>query len=136
MYTIGLRDQTKCQIIVLTSKENGLNSHQNNEIVYNVEWEKISCERPPDTLIQLVWDGRKKSPFHDRWIICDDTQCGLKIGTSYNGLGVSKDAQISLMSSDDVLQIEQTVINDYVVRRIRNLQDSKLNYSSFGLCCD
>jgi len=128
--------RSDCQITVLTSKEGNMNINENNEATYNSEWRIISIETPPYTTIQLVWDNNKKSPFHDRWVICQDTQAGLKIGTSFNSLGLKKDAQISQMTSEDILQIEQTIINDYLIKRLRDYKDAKLFYSSFQLSCD
>lgn len=125
-----------CQVVILCSKENSLNCHENNEQVYNSSWEQISLEPPPDTLIQLVWDSQKKSPFPNICLICDDVQTGLKLGTSYGYLGLEDEAQIVVISSDEVMQIEQTIINDFFVKRIRMLQDLKLNYSSFALMAD
>lgn len=61
-------------------------------------WREQSDQDPCPTTIILVSDyADQTSPIHDRWILCSDSAKGLKLGTSFSGLG-NKMADITLVS--------------------------------------
>ncbi len=120
----------QAEIVILTSKGNGINSHDNNDDIYQKKWNDISTEQPPVTRIEVVWldTQDKKSPIHDRWWITSNLDTGLSMGTSFNSIGVSKESQINRLS-DDSLQTVSTIIRDYLIDRISIKDGKRIKYS-------
>lgn len=122
-----------CEVYILSSKEEK-NRHDNTEDAYRQAWNAISYEKPPRTIIKIVWrEVNLKSPFHDRWWIPEGAQTGLRFGTSYSSVGISKDTEISVMSIDDSKNIEATIIKDYIEGNVRKYGSEKLKSLSFEL---
>lgn len=128
---------SECEITILTSKESGNNCHENNEAEYRKAWKKISIESPPFTEIMVVWIneglGNKKSPFHDRWWIINDSEKGLRVGTSFNSIGRSKDSEISEINQDEITRIERDIIVNYIQKRVKKHKEYRLSYSIFNI---
>ncbi|MEL7589469.1 MAG: hypothetical protein AAGU19_22335 [Prolixibacteraceae bacterium] len=123
-----------CFITILSSKDR---NDVENEIEltekYNNEWRKISVDNPPDNRIIIVWDEKtSKCPFHDRWLLSDNTNNGL-ILNSINSLGEKRDTQIIEMNKDALANVESTVVNDYIYKRKSRVKCFNLKYIEFKL---
>ncbi|WP_316795104.1 ATP-binding protein [Pedobacter agri] len=119
------------EISILTSKE-GL-SGVSYEEAYMDEWTKISHEKPPHTNIKIVWiDGSDKTPFHDRYLIAGSYD-GLRLGSSFGSIASSKDAEISVMANNQILELEDTIIRDYVHGGKSFFNEKRLKHKAFTL---
>jgi hypothetical protein len=124
----------RCHIQILTSK-----SHQQVESVplpwdeaYRNYWRiRVSDQEPPDTEIVIVGTRNKgSSPIHDRWWLTNNG--GLRVGTSFNTLGVSKVSELSVLSAENAHRKEEEV-NKYLIDKIRAYGEHQLEYTSFYL---
>ncbi|KAB2952144.1 ATP-binding protein [Heliorestis acidaminivorans] len=123
-----------CRVKILTSKK-----HQNNENVigdpadyYQNYWRtKVSDQDPPDTEIVVVSvKSSGDSPVHDRWLLTKGS--GLRLGSSLNSLGLTKDSEISFLSSEEASKIEEEVLK-YINRTEVLFNNEKIRYMSFNL---
>jgi hypothetical protein len=99
--------------------------------IYSREWHKSFDQDPPDT--QVVIAGIRPggdSPIHDRWWITKDA--GLRIGTSFNGLGLAKDTELSSMRRDEVAECE-VQLDSYLHGSVRSHNGQKIDLVSFPL---
>lgn len=110
-----------------------------NAISYDIQdqylkyWDKISHEDPPFSKFIFCWipEDQSKKPIHDRWIISKNG--GLRLGTSYNGLGVSRESEISIMKPNEALNILENTLVGYIENKTRFINNQKLKYFSFTL---
>jgi hypothetical protein len=98
---------------------------------FRTHWRlQVSDQDPPSTRIVVVGTASKgTSPFHDRWWIAENE--GLRMGTSYNGLG-SRDSEISIIGADEVATRKQLLI-DYSHCIPRSHNDERLEYVTIPL---
>ncbi len=90
----------------------------------------FSEQRPPETEIIIVGDDSQDLPVHDRWMLTGNG--GIRLGTSFNQLGVSKDSEISRLTEtefNDRLQETKGLIN----REKLGKNGRKLQYETFWL---
>jgi hypothetical protein len=125
---------SRLRIIVLTSKkqqsQDGLKSNYADE--YSRHWRlHISDQSPPDTDIIVVGtESKGELPIHDRMLI---TKCsGIRVGTSLNSIGKTKESEISLLSPDAKHNWEQQADN-LINRNRRESDGEKLLFSTFNL---
>ncbi|WP_207531810.1 NB-ARC domain-containing protein [Desertivirga arenae] len=122
----------KLEVFVLTSKE-GLKDIVDYEKEYMESWIAISDERAPTTTIKIVWiDGTDKTPFHDRYLVAGGDE-GLRLGSSYGGFGFEKVAEVSIMSEDQMGELEDTIIRDYVLGGKHFHNDKRLRFKTVTL---
>ncbi|GFO66405.1 TIR domain-containing protein [Geomonas paludis] len=123
-----------CKVYIVTSKQ-----HQDKEYgkvdlgdKYNLHWRlNISENDPPETEITVVGTASTgQLPIHDRWIVTGD--CGVRIGTSINALGRSRDSEISLLSSDEA-KARGCEIDLFINRERKEHNGEKIKYSFFTL---
>jgi hypothetical protein len=124
----------RCRVEVLTSRKHNQDVASPWEDTYRNYWRlHISGDQdPPDSEIVIV--GTKstgKSPIHDRrWLT---TGGGLRIGTSFNSLGMTQRAEISRYSPEEATAMENTA-NQYLHQRKREDDlGEKLIYTIFTL---
>ncbi len=103
---------------------------------YKNKWKEISDENPPDVSIVMVGyklSGKCQflSPNHDRWYITGNS--GLRVGTSFNSLGITQNSEISIMSSSEAKDIEVKIIDKYLNREESFHNSEKLTYFMFDL---
>jgi len=119
-----------CQVQILTSRR-----HQEDSGVvqpwgeaYSAYWRThISDQDPPNTEIFFVGTAPGgQLPVHDRWWLTSG--CGLRCGTSFNGLGHSRDSEISLLSPEEAEVFEQEV-DQYLLRKKREHRGERLLYT-------
>jgi hypothetical protein len=123
----------KCSITILTSKKHQL---QNNltqpwDDAFRFHWRKLSDQSPPRTEILIAgFESSGELPIHDRWWLGSDS--GLRFGTSFNSLGLTKISEISVLSQNETIVREQEV-NQYILREKRFHKNEKIIYTLFSL---
>ncbi len=123
----------KCVITVMTARANQpkLPAGSALEDMYVEAWRRLYDQAPPEAEIVIIGgEHNKKSPIHDRWLVSGGM--GLRFGSSLNGLGTSKDSEISEMSPRDVEQ-KRTEIDSYLSREKSEYLGEKLRLSRFWL---
>jgi hypothetical protein len=105
----------------------------NIEDEYQKQWKKISHEIPPFANFTFCWlpEDKNYRPIHDRWIITKGG--GLRLGTSFNSLGIKRESEISLMNSNEALNILENTLKDYISKRKKETNNQRLSYKSFTL---
>jgi len=67
--------------------------------------------------------------IHDRWIIVD--KIGLNLGSSLNGLGVSKISQISELTLEEKSAIETDIFDSLFSGKTRVMNGEKIDCLTF-----
>lgn len=102
------------------------------EDAYRNQWRiKLSDQNPPSTRIIIV--GLRSSgelPIHDRWWITRGG--GLRLGTSLNSMGISKDSDISEMTAQEAGEHEVGV-DQYLTSQKYDHNGEPLSYVIFNL---
>jgi hypothetical protein len=101
------------------------------EDFYTDYWRQNFSEAdPPETEFVVVGSAAGELPIHDRWILSNGR--GLRLGTSLNGIGVSKDSEISVLNSNEVEDRERET-RMYLERQKREHLGHKISYTFFSL---
>lgn len=120
-------------ITVMTSRRHQPPVSPGNELedLYAEAWRSLYDQSPPKTEIAVIGGEKSKdSPIHDRWLVTGTA--GLRLGTSLNSLGITKDAEISEMSTSDVEQ-KRNEMDQYISREKTEHRSEKLRLSLFSL---
>jgi hypothetical protein len=123
----------RCKICIMTARKNQPTPPEGEDLadLYASSWCRLYDQGAPDTEIAIIGGERTKdSPIHDRWIVSDGA--GLRLGTSLNSLGVTKDSEISEMSAPDAAQ-KLFEIDQYLNREKTEHRGEKLRITRFGL---
>jgi hypothetical protein len=121
------------RITIMTAKHHQpvLNAGEQLEEHYVAEWKKRFDQPPPRTEIAVIGGERTgQSPIHDRWIITNSA--GLRLGTSLNSLGISKDSDISELSPEEA-EDRLAQIDQYLNGEIMEFKGERLRLSTFRL---
>lgn len=118
------------EIEILGSKDG---AEANIEEVYKDYWNQISDELPPFTNITFCWieENKNSFPIHDRWILTKNG--GIRMGTSFNSLGMNKESELSIMKPSEALGILENSVIEYIHRKKRYVNNERLSYKSFSL---
>ncbi len=122
-----------CAITVVTARVNQPTPGSGEELedLYAAAWQRKYDQAPPKAEIAVIGGEKtKKSPLHDRWILTDGS--GLRLGTSLNSLGVTKDSEISEMSPEQTDQ-KKREISAYLTRERADYNGEKLRLIRFWL---
>jgi hypothetical protein len=122
-----------CSIYVMTARKNQPIPAPGEDLedVYTNSWRRLYDQNAPNVEIAIIGGERTKdSPIHDRWIVTNGI--GLRLGTSLNSLGVTKDSEISEMSPEDAAQ-KLSEIDQYLNREKTEHRGEKLRIIRFGL---
>ncbi len=117
------------KVTILTSKKqqvaDGITGDYAN--AYLEYWhEHFSDQPPPSTDLVIVGVQRTGVlPIHDRW--CISKNSGLRLGGSFNGLGVSRFTEISLLSDEEV-EDRRNETEQYLHRVKREHMGEKLDF--------
>ncbi|RAK24175.1 hypothetical protein B0I03_10224 [Flavobacterium aquaticum] len=105
----------------------------NTEEKYKNYWKKISDEFPPFTNFTFCWleEDKNYRPIHDRWIITKNG--GLRLGTSFNSLGIKRDSEISVMKPNEALNILEEILKGYISRTKKEINKQRVSYKGFTL---
>ena len=122
-----------CSICVMTSRlhQPTTSSGEDLEDIYANSWRKLFDQNPPSVEIAIIGGEKSKaSPIHDRWLVSGSS--GLRFGTSFNSLGLTKDSEISEMSLADTTQ-KDSQIQQYLKREKTEHNGEKLRLTRFWL---
>jgi len=86
----------------------------------------LSDDPPPSEIVIAGAVPAGDSPIHDRWWLTEGS--GLRIGTSFNSLGISKESEVSLIAESEAAILESRV-DEYLVRRRREFKNERVTYS-------
>jgi len=123
----------ECKITVLTSRRHQppLQQGEDLEELYVNTWRRMYDQAAPIVEIAVIGgENTKQSPIHDRWLISEGS--GLRLGTSLNSLGITKDSEISEMSESDCSQKYQEIMQ-YINREKTEHNGERLRIVRFGL---
>ena len=121
----------KCIVKILTSKKHQGNLCQPWDEAYRSHWSRISDQNPPETEIIIVGlESSGQLPIHDRWWFTKNS--GIRVGTSFNSLGINKTSEISILSVEESKSRENE-INQYISREKRIHNNERLTYNLFSL---
>lgn len=118
-----------CKIEVLSSEKHHREKNAMNlKEAYTMAWRKKYDQEIPNLQIVVAGkqDSTKKSPIHDRWWLSE--QSGLRIGTSFNGLGQSQSSIGLLDESERARKINE--VEQYLVRKNRDHDGVKVSYQT------
>jgi hypothetical protein len=125
-----LAEVPTCKVFILTSISHLKDKDSRTIDAFQNEWKRISDQDPPETeIIALGTDVDEKSLFHDRWLLTKGA--GLRIGTSYNSLGVSKISEISEMEGS-LASMHESNLDRYFSKH-RMIDGKKFTYWTFDL---
>jgi hypothetical protein len=122
-----------CTITIVTAKCKQPTPPAGEELedLYAAAWRRHYDQIPPKTEIAVIGGEKTKtSPLHDRWILTSES--GLRLGTSLNSLGLTKDSEISEMSAEQTEQ-KQREIGAYLTRERTEFNGEKLRLVRFWL---
>jgi hypothetical protein len=117
-------------VTILTSRkkqnEDGLSSEY--EKAYREYWQKhFSDQEPPNTELAIVGTQiTGELPIHDRWWLTQNA--GIRMGTSFNSLGLKGGAEISALTSTEVID-RQNETDEYLKRLKREHLGQKLSFN-------
>jgi DNA-binding transcriptional regulator GbsR (MarR family) len=122
-----------CRICIVASRihQPTLKTGEQLDEMYSRAWKESYDQTPPRAEIAILGGERSgESPIHDRWLISGDA--GVRLGSSFNSLGLTKDSEISEMSQQTA---EQALlqIRAYLDREKIEHKDEKLRLSRFWL---
>jgi len=122
-----------CSVKILTSKKHQLNMYLSQpwDEAYRSYWRRISNHFPPETEIIIIGlESSGELPIHDRWWFTQNS--GIRIGTSFNSLGINKVSEVSILSKVESKSRENE-IDQYMFREKRNHKNERLTYHLFSL---
>ena len=127
---IVLSGKQRVRVHVVTSRKYQLAKKVSSpwDDAYRLQWRLSSDQDPPDTQIIIAGLPNGDSPLHDRWWITKGA--GLRIGTSFNSLGLTKSAEMTHISNEDLPEFESE-IDSCISSSKRTVNGEKVLYSSF-----
>ncbi|PEQ30014.1 hypothetical protein [Bacillus thuringiensis] len=115
---------------ILTSQKQQLQEGlgYNFEEEYLNYWRlNISDQDPPTTTIVIVGTKKKQElPIHDRWMVSKGS--GLRMGTSLNSLGDSKESELSVLNEDEII-LREAEMDKYLTCKKREHEGERIHYS-------
>jgi len=120
-----------CRVQILTSRWHNKDLQPTIEDAFRSHWNASFSHAAPDTTIVVAGtDVRGQLPIHDRWWLIKDG--GLRIGTSYNSLGLNRDSEISQLTKEDAQRREMQV-DQYLSLQRREHGGHRMLYTMFPL---
>jgi hypothetical protein len=87
----------------------------------------VLSDDPPPTEVVIAGVGSPgDSPIHDRWLLTENS--GLRMGTSFNSLGLSKESEISIVAESEAVALESR-LDEYLVRKRREFKGQRVSYN-------
>lgn len=125
-----LSECPECKVYIVASKLELKNKNALSADVFQNYWKKLADQDPPETeIIAVGSDDNDKGLFHDRWLLSKG--CGIRIGASFNSIGIGKLSEISEMEPAKASACELQL--DKFLERQRFINGTKVSYSSFTL---
>lgn len=124
-------EKPDCRVHIVTSRRHNEKLRPSLEEAFRAQWKQMFDQDPPDTKIIIAgndFDG--DLPIHDRWWLTKGG--GIRVGTSYNSLGLKKDSEISVLSTEEAERCEEDV-NQYLQLSKKEDQGRRILYTLFTL---
>lgn len=102
---------------------------EKNEIL--TKWKDISSENFPISEFIFASKQDKTSPFHDRYIFSLENKKALRLGTSYNQMGIRKATEISKLEGSDYLHVYNTIVQNFIIDKNRTINKERISYDTF-----
>lgn len=97
---------------------------------FKAHWKAKYSQQPPEVDIHIIGTETQKHPLHDRWMLFEDG--GVRIGTSFNSLGITKQSEITFLEQEEASVLEEQ-IDKYINRKCRIHLGEKMEYKVFTL---
>lgn len=124
-----LEERKECVVTILTDLSRFQEASPSE--CFNEHWNKLCAVSPPITDVVLMATTTSHIfPIHDRWIVSESS--GLRIGTSFNGLGARRASEISEFGQEKAQEI-LGLIQPYLTRSVRVHVGERLEFVSFSL---
>lgn len=95
------------------------------------KWKEISSENFPISEFIFAAKQDNTSPFHDRYIFSIENKKALRLGTSYNQMGLRKATEISKLEGNEYKHIHTTIVTNFVIEKNRIINKERINYDTF-----
>lgn len=119
-----------CNVKILTSKKHLKAQASITVDRFEDEWLQVCDQDPPETeIIALGVDGSEDILIHDRWLLTKGA--GLRLGTSFNSLGITKVSEISEMEGA-MAATHETNLDRYFTKQ-RLVDGQRVSYWTFAL---
>lgn len=119
------------EITVLTSRKYQKDVPQPWDESYRTHW-RLNVSDADAGNVNIIMIGKSSDgshPIHDRWWLAEKS--GLRLGTSVSGLGM-RSSEITEISESELPDMLNEV-NRYIHRRFHNVEQERLEHSSFYL---
>jgi hypothetical protein len=129
----SLKPELRIRILTSRRKQDQDLANPSLEIeeAYHNYWrQNFSDQAPRDCEVIVIGDNAGALPIHDRWWLVGDA--GLRMGTSFNQLGVNKDSEISPLSGVEAAERLQEVLA-LIGREKREHLGQRLSYQVIPL---
>ncbi|MBZ5683242.1 MAG: hypothetical protein LAO24_24395 [Acidobacteriia bacterium] len=129
---IVLSSERRIRVYVVTSRKYQLTQKVSVpwDDAYRLHWRLFSDQDPPDTQVVIAGLANGDSPLHDRWWITKGA--GLRLGTSFNSLGMSKVSELTPIDGKQLAEFESE-IDSCIASSKRGMKGERVVYSSFTL---
>lgn len=120
-----------CKVYVIASKPHLLKEGELGEESFVRAWREQSDQNPPETEIiaPAFVETPNKHVIHDRWLLT--RHAGLRLGTSFNSLGMDRLTEVSEMEFSQVNVLREQI--DKYLTRQRIVDGARIQYSTFTL---
>lgn len=121
----------QCRVTVIASKPHLVKERELGEGPFQRAWHEQSDQDPPETEVvaPAFVDAPDKHVLHDRWLLTAGS--GLRLGTSFNSLGMERLSEVSEMEPGQVTVLREQI--DKYLNRQRVVDGARLQYSTFTL---
>jgi len=128
---VCLAQAPQCRVTVIASKPHLAQKNELGEAPFQRAWREESDQDPPDTevIAPAFVDAPDKHVLHDRWLLT--AAAGLRLGTSFNSLGMERLSEVSEVEPRQVTVILEQV-SKYMSRQ-RFVDGARIQYSTFTL---
>jgi hypothetical protein len=130
LLAVILQEAPNCrvQLLIGETKNHERGSGEPFEEAYRKRWRGISAHDAPETIFIVVGlaESDGKCPIHDRWVLADEG--GLRLGSSFGGLGRSRLSEVSRIDSAAVASIRSR-LSAYLRYQTRDSNGARLRYS-------
>jgi hypothetical protein len=119
-----------CSVQVLTSRKAqekaGVATPYEESYKQYLRIHVLSDEPPPSEVVIAGTGSSGDCPIHDRWWLTEGS--GLRMGTSFNSLGRSKESEVSIIAESEAAVLESRV-DEYLARRRREFKGERVTYN-------
>ncbi len=120
----------ECEVSILTSKKHLIEKNINTDELFYAQWREQSDQDPPATrIVGASLADSTKSVIHDRWLICGNR--GLRLGTSFNGIGTGKLSEISRLNDSEII-VTMAELKKFLANE-RLVSGTKVSYLTFTI---